>query len=104
MHVHGIDQTHERYHRPVDKVEFKCNECGKTYKYKRDLNAHTRLKHEEAANLYKCQQCDSKFKQKKLLNKHVKTQHGSEEFPCTGKVFNQKSNMKRHSKLHEGNE
>ena len=106
LHVHDIDQTKERYHKPVDKVEFKCNECGKTYKYRKDLNAHTRLKHEEEVKLYECEQCDSKFKQKKLLNKHVKTLHGGEEFPCPtcGKVFNQKSNMKRHSKMHEEDE
>ena len=47
-----------------------------------------------------------KVQPEKLLNKHVKTIHGSEEFPCPtcGKVFNQKSNMKRHSKMHEVNE
>ena len=106
MHVHDIDQTKERYHKPVDKVDFKCNECGKTYKYRKDLNAHTRLKHEEEVKLYECEQCDSKFKQRKLLNKHMKTLHGGEEFPCPtcGKVFSQKSNMKRHSKMHEEDE
>ena len=104
LHVHGVDQRYETYHKPTDKVEFSCDECGKTYKYKKDLNSHKRLKHEEV-DIYQCEQCKSKFKQKKLLNKHIKTQHGSEEFPCPtcGRVFNQKSNMKRHSKMHELN-
>ena len=70
-----------------------------------NVQVQERLKHEEAVIIYECEQCESKFRQKKLLTKHVKTVHGSEEFPCPtcGKVFNQKSNMKRHSKLHEVN-
>ena len=81
FNVHGVNQAYETYHKPADKVECKCDECGKRYKYKKEFNSHKRLKHEEV-DIYQCEQCQSKFNQKKLLNKHVKTIHGSEEFPC----------------------
>ena len=67
-------------------MSVQCTVCDATFKYKKDLTIHTRLKHDKQANLQKfhCDQCDSKFLEKKSLNAHKKLKNTDNvlEFPC----------------------
>jgi hypothetical protein len=55
----------------MKKMEFKCETCFKSYRYKKDLTRHI-LSH---STFFKCQLCDCKFRRKDYLKKHVKSKH-----------------------------
>ena len=103
LNVNSLNQRKETYHRPEKEQTHKCTICEKSYNYKKDLLAHTKLKHETEEMVYQCDQCPSVFNQADTFNARMKTKHGNQQFHCQvcGKVFNQKSNLKRHGRAHE---
>ena len=106
LHLHGVNMSKAMLGNAEEYGNHNCDECEAKYRYKKDLNAHIRLKHEQRGTVksFDCDQCPAKFKQKKSLNAHKKTKHSNSvaEFPCPdcGKIFNQKNNMKRHQQTH----
>jgi uncharacterized Zn-finger protein len=89
--------------RPLEQQRHPCNLCSADYKYKTDLNAHIKLKHEEGKKSHVCDVCPANFQERKSLNAHKKMKHGNNEncvCPECGKGFNQKNNLKRHQLIH----
>ena len=80
--------------------------CNASFKYKKGLNEHIRLKHEgtSGAQTFKCDVCSLTYNQAKNLKAHKNLKHSSKpaEFACQvcGKIFNQKNNKKKPEKTH----
>ena len=107
LNVHGLNMSKAMHGNFEDQEEFKCSLCDSSYRYKKGLSAHMRLKHEQSTGndeTFKCNECASRYQQKKSLDEHKRLKHSDTklEFPCPecGKVFNQKNNMNRHQKIH----
>ena len=49
------------YGNAEDFERYKCQLCESTYKYKKDLNVHIRLKHEGPKQKFQCDECPSNF-------------------------------------------
>ena len=102
---HGISYSREGYDDkiPDSEREYECKQCGATFKYKKNLNAHVKNMH-GVKEIFKCDLCESSFKNRKTLTAHKKSKHeaGVSEFPCSicGKIFSEKKNMNRHRKSH----
>ena len=106
QHVHGFNMSKAMHGNFEDQEMFKCDMCDSSYRYKKGLNEHKQLKHEQANDEhFQCNECSSRFQQKKSLDEHKRLKHSENklQFPCPdcGKVFNQKNNMKRHQKIHQ---
>ena len=106
QHAHGFNMSKAMNGNFEDEEEFKCDMCDLSFKYKKGLNEHRRLKHELGTDKhFQCDDCPSQSQQKKSLDEHKRLQHTDEkpQFPCPdrGKVFNQKNNIKRHQNTHK---
>ncbi|XP_047348505.1 zinc finger protein 37-like isoform X10 [Vespa velutina] len=87
------------FHRP-----FKCNACGKSFKYKCDLKAH-RLIHQDldTSLLHCCDKCDYRTKTKNNLKSHYIRRHTDDyKFACEhcGKRFKMEWDLKFHIGTH----
>merc|ERR1712228_751042 len=80
---------------------FECEKCGKSYKLKGDLHAHTEAVHEKVIN-YKCEWdgCDWGFYTKTKLTLHMRTHTGEKPFECDscGRSFGRKGSRDNHSR------
>ena len=54
--------------------QFKCVECGKTYKTQSNLNKHIKLVH-ECRKDHICTECGNAFAQKSHLDQHISAKH-----------------------------
>ena len=59
----------ERESKPVE-----CKECGKTFKWSRNLLAHVQLMHQREVR-YRCKICPLTFLRRKSYIKHHKSKH-----------------------------
>ena len=107
LNIHGANISKAYYGNPEGHEEFKCDLCKSTFRYKKNLNAHVRLKHKGSnreASTIECNICGVSFTEEKNLRAHVKLKHTQEKklFHCSvcGKQFDQKWNMKRHEETH----
>ncbi|KAF7231637.1 zinc finger protein 250-like [Nothobranchius furzeri] len=97
-------KKHVDSYRKVQKEQtaFSCDNCGKRFSYKTNLNrhmgVHTGEKH------FTCELCGQRFSQKAHLNRHDKLHTGQKTFTCElcGQRFSQKAHLNRHIKLHTG--
>lgn len=62
-----------------EKKSFSCDQCGRTFSQKRQLNSHYRVHSGKA--LPECEHCQHKFKDAAQLKKHLRTHTGN------GKAF-----------------
>lgn len=77
---------------------FKCDDCGKLYKNKKQLDDHIGKIH----LILKCEKCNRRFRTEKEFNLH-KTRHSkSSDFKCNQchKKFTNNQNLKRHERTH----
>ncbi|KAK2896100.1 zinc finger protein 260-like [Channa argus] len=128
----GLSKLKKRHHRSnVDnssmsdvhlntqtcKMSFKCDTCGKAFRYKSQLNRHLRIhagkkkEHKLKRHLpnhtgekpYVCTSCGKQFKQKALLTDHFKVHTDEAEICSTcGKRFSRKASLIEHVRLHTG--
>lgn len=83
----------------------KCDECNNEYKWKHDLVAHKKAKHE--GRTYPCthEDCEYVAGYRSNLNRHVRAKHDKEKaYQCDqcSLSFSQKEHLTRHKKAHDG--
>jgi uncharacterized Zn-finger protein len=84
---------------------FKCGECGACFKYMKGLNNHSTLHSGEKP--FECEYCHMKFFLKETLRAHMVIHSNPNRFKCPyencGKMFNFKTHLQSHVKVHTGN-
>uniref|UniRef100_A0A8C6K6C3 C2H2-type domain-containing protein n=1 Tax=Nothobranchius furzeri TaxID=105023 RepID=A0A8C6K6C3_NOTFU len=97
-------KTHVDSCRKVKKQPklFSCDDCGKIFSYKRNLNIHVRF--HTGQKPFSCEHCGHRFTSKKTLNGHMSIHTGQMPFTCEvcGQRFRQKKNLNRHMSVHTG--
>ena len=61
---------------------YKCEDCDITYKTKKSLREHIKIKHSAIESL-ECSKCNKHFLNKLSLNKHLYRVHPSKLHSCT---------------------
>jgi len=78
-----------------------CTVCGKMFKQKCNLDAHS-ITHKEAdeVKVFVCDECGKGFSRQLVLNEHKRSHLNMKEFKCRGcaKTFNRKSGLWCHMK------
>ncbi|KAH9496774.1 hypothetical protein Btru_009391 [Bulinus truncatus] len=85
----------------INKIQYRCYDCGKTFTERFRLVRHIRTHLTEKT--YKCLECGKEFIEKFVLNRHEKTHSKVKPHKCEvcGKNFLEKSKLIRHKKIHD---
>lgn len=86
---------------PVDKKrKFKCKLCKMTFKFRKDLNKHTKT--HAATKKFACSVCSSGFINRTLLKKHLLTHSDIKFFTCSecSVTCHSLVELKSHQKIH----
>ena len=87
-----------------ENMQYNCDQCGKIFSKKSNLNRHIQSVHENVQ--YKCKKCDKSYSDKSHLNAHIKSIHENIRFPCNqcGKVLHSQGGLAAHKKSQHPNE
>ncbi|XP_068999825.1 oocyte zinc finger protein XlCOF29 [Embiotoca jacksoni] len=82
--------------------EFKCQDCGKIFLRKQNLNLHKRIHSGEKP--YHCDVCGKAFTQRQNLTVHKRSHTGERPFSCDlcGRPFQTRGHLKTHMKRFSG--
>ena len=87
-----------------DVKPFECKECSKRFAHKGALVGHVKRVHEERERAFKCEQCGRSYKSKINLNRHRQTHTDVKPHGCVTcpKTFKTKAELERHTRTHTG--
>ena len=54
FNLHGVNMSKAMYGNAEEFERYHCELCESSYKYKKDLNAHIRLKHQGPTQKFQC--------------------------------------------------
>lgn len=83
---------------------FACSECGKTFRYEKQMTKHTELVHEKVYRgiLYSCTDCEMTFNRRSDLREHTFVHFDGNVFQCEcGMKFKQRRLLTFHQKVHQ---
>ncbi|XP_005103940.1 zinc finger protein 543 isoform X2 [Aplysia californica] len=88
-------QLHTRTHTMAKT--YACSFCPKKFSFHALLVKHEDRVHKNQADI-KCEQCGRTFKRRENLNRHMRSHTGEKSFQCPacGQAFTEKGSMKRH--------
>lgn len=82
---------------------FLCEECGLSFKWKKDLNRHISYKHNKKEHV--CDACNKLFTRRDILIRHIGEVHGQKQFVCNtcNAVFTSQRYLQYHEIKHDEN-
>ncbi|KAJ9579077.1 hypothetical protein L9F63_027790 [Diploptera punctata] len=82
---------------------FLCEDCGLSFKWKKDLNRHITCKHQKEE--YICDTCKKSFTRRDVLLRHINEVHGQKQIVCNtcSKVFKSNRYLQDHQICHTQN-
>lgn len=100
--VNDTPGSKKRSNTHTGKQSFKCETCGKIFKYKSQFCIHRRFHTGEKP--YLCNTCGKRFCQSSALNAHVRIHTGEKPFGCNtcGRRFSQRAALTSHQRIHTG--
>ena len=85
-----------------EKIPFKCDKCGKKYKYEICLKSHLRTHLKK----YVCDMCGREFLQKSLFLSHRRSHFDRETYSCRycDETFSRQTKLLNHEQTHKKND
>ncbi|GAA48657.1 zinc finger protein 90 [Clonorchis sinensis] len=93
---------HEEVH--LQRNQFQCEYCGRSYRYSRSLNVHYRRCHQNSTlnkNSYKCETCGQEFPFELHLKRHAQVHSAEAQTKCNkcGRLYLCKKSLYVHRNL-----